>query len=341
MVSNFFHSHLNAYPIDRLLKSAPWAKTALRPMAYRTLFGRGVVPGGTCIFSDFDLLNTFALDAACRAARAAEAQGARVLNHPSRAPERVALLRRLKQAGLSPVGVWRLEDGERPTAWPVFIRCEDGAAGSDTGLLDGPAAFEAALADLIRQGKSLKRRIAVQFAAEPDSDGYYRKYGAFVVGRRIIPQHILRNTHWMVKSNKAVKSAAFADEEFAYVAENPHAEALLKLATTVNIDFARIDYSILQGRIVVYEMNTNPSYPRFTGGDKDREGRRKIIARGLQAAFEELGSVSAPAEFSAEGDGGIPLVMLERTRWYQDLPYSLSDPVRWRRIARRYLPGRA
>jgi hypothetical protein len=287
------------------------------------------------------LLNTFALDAACRAAQAAEAQGARVLNHPARAPERVALLRRLRQAELSPIGVWRLEDGERPTAWPVFIRCEDGAAGADTGLLEGPEAFETALADLVRQGKSLKRRIAVQFAAEPDSDGYYRKYGAFVVGKRIIPQHILRNTHWMIKSNKAAKSTAFAEEEFAFVAENPHSGELLKLAAAAGIDFARIDYGILQGRIVVYEMNTNPSYPRFTGGGEDREARRKIIAQGLQEAFEEIESVSKPATFSADGGGDIPLVMLERTRWFQDLPYSLSDPIRWGRLARRYMPRRS
>lgn len=333
MPINLFYSHRNPYPITRLRRTAPWARRLLRPLTYRQLFARAEVPAGTCIFTDFDFLNSFELDAAGRAARAALAAGARVLNRPWAAAERIDLLTRLHTAGLNPVEVWRIDCGERPTRWPVFLRAADGASGADTELLPTLTAFDTALAALCRQGHGLRRRIAVSFEATPDADGFYRKYGAFVIGDHIIPQHILRGRHWMVKSRDSQPDDAFAEEERAYVEDNPHAATLLEVARIGAIDFARVDYGLRDGRIVVYEMNTHPTFPRFTGGSALREARRGLIAERLQDALGAVAGGGGPARFCLDGIGN-PETLVERAHWLQDLPRSLLERQRWQRALR-------
>lgn len=328
---NIFVTRKNRYPLRRLLDTWPPFARILRPVCYDLLFARQVVPPGTCIFTDFDLLNTYEVDAAYRAAAAAQARGSRVLNWPNRVAERFELLRLLRSAGLNPVEVTRLDDRLEPTRYPVFLRGEDGSFGPETGLLRDEAAFREAVAALRASGKTLKRRIAVSFEAEQDRDGFFRKYGAFVVGARIVPQHILRRRDWNVKSAGTERDRAFVDEEFAYVRDNPHGDRLAMLAKMAGIEFGRIDYTITVGVITIFEINTNPTFPRFSGGDVRRGERRQIIRDRLAEAFaavNEDGVERGPAVFDIGSAPGFH-VAIARARWHEDLPYSLVDRHRW------------
>ena len=49
------------------------------------------------------------------------------------------------------------------------------------------------------------------------------------------------------------------DQHLDYVRTNPHADELRKLFGAANIEYGRIDYTIADGRIQVFEINTNPA----------------------------------------------------------------------------------
>jgi hypothetical protein len=50
---------------------------------------------------------------------------------------------------------------------------------------------------------------------------------------------------------------AMIEEEVAFLESNPHADALRECARVAGISYGRIDYSLLDGRPQVWEINTN------------------------------------------------------------------------------------
>jgi len=289
------HSHT----IWRFIRGCGQRNVAfLKPLTYERLFTSGRVPLGHTIFTDFDRLTHHEIHYAGRMARALRAYdpAIRILNDPPHVLERYALLKRLHREGINDFDVTRLEAGDRPSRFPVFIRCEDDAQPLDTGLLHSEDELKAALNRLREQGMPLKRRIAVGFAAEPSADGYYRKYGVICVGDRLVPQHVLRGTDWYVKSGSVPHDAAFDEERLRYFHEFPHGEEIRQIMSLANMQFGRVDYGIVGGRIQVYEINSNPKMPGL--GPRPRtqisprtaaaEERRLLTIAALASAFEAI-----------------------------------------------------
>jgi hypothetical protein len=270
----------------------------LRPIPYEWLFHRRRAPRGHYVFTDFDRLTAYEVQCAAKVAETLQAADPdiKIYNHPSRALERYPLLSRLQAAGLNSFAVTRIDGAERPKEWPVFIRSEDDCKRPDTDLLHNDAEFDAALASLAAQGIPLKRRIAVGFRGEQGPDGYFRKYGAIHIAGRILPQHILRNTGWHVKHGQ-VKADLNARDEYDqlfgnYAAHEAHLRRVFDLA---GIDFGRADYGVVNGRIEIYEINTNPTI-RGSGRKKRKPGdlpRRSLIANDLIEGFRAMNTPHA------------------------------------------------
>jgi hypothetical protein len=270
----------------------------VKPLTYERLFTSGRAPLGHYIFTDFDRLTHHEIHYAGRMARALRAHdpAIRILNDPPHILERYALLKRLRREGINDFDVTRLEADDRPSRFPVFIRCEDDAQPLDTGLLHSEDELEAALIQLRDQGMPLKRRIAVGFAAEPAADGYYRKYGVICVGNRLVPQHVLRGTDWYVKSGSVPHDAAFDEERLRFFHEFPHGEEIRRVMSLANMQFGRVDYGFVGGRMQVYEINSNPKMPGAGPRPRRRneprtaaaEERRRLTIAALASAFEEL-----------------------------------------------------
>jgi hypothetical protein len=277
-----------------LRRDAPF----LHCTSYERVFRDERAPMAHFIFSDVDMLTPYEQEAAIAVADALRARdpNVRILNDPRLVLERYPLLRTLQREGLNSFTVTRLDGGDRPPRYPVFIRCEDNHLGTDTALIHDDREFEAALAALRAQGKVLKRRIAVEFRAQPGNDGLYRKYGVFNLGGTLVPQHVLRSKHWVVKRRS--KETEDIEEDLAFIEENPHADAIQKVFEMAHVDYGRIDYTVIDGRIEVYEINTNPKLPHFTGRDADsppartkrREMTRKRFVEALRAIDTPLAS---------------------------------------------------
>ncbi len=60
----------------------------------------------------------------------------------------------------------------------------------------------------------------------------------------------------MLKRPEIVEPALI-EEEVAYLDTNPHAAELLAYAQIANIAYGRFDYAVLNGRLQIFEINTN------------------------------------------------------------------------------------
>lgn len=288
MINIFIHAN-NRHTMRRLL-AARDIGGLLRPVIYEDVFRTMKVPTGPMIFTDMDLLGPRQREAAASMAEAVRRARPEtpILNHPAFMCERFELLRRARAAGLSPVEAVRLDSAETPSRYPVFIRGEDGANGPETELLKDAAEFAEAVEELRRKGKPPKGRIAVSYEASPDADGYFRKYGAFRIGDRIIPQHVQFHTEWVVKRNAPDRTPDHIAEEFDFVMQNPHADLVHRAFDTGGMQFGRADYGFANGAFVLYEINTNPTFPRFVGGKPEREKRRGHIRTQICDALREV-----------------------------------------------------
>ena len=285
---------LHAYTIERLLASleSSWLPRPdfIRTATYETLFALRHAPIANYVFTDLDRLTGFEIDAATEIAKSLVAADptVRISNWPNRPAGRYTLLRRLYEAGLNSFNVWRLDEERTPDAFPVFIRREQDALGPESALLRSEAEFRAELARLRAEGKGPAGRVAVQYLPALDDRGRHRKYGAFRFGDRIVPQHLMISDSWIVKYGLKNLPPDLVEEERAYVTENPHAEQLLKIFELAEIDFGRIDYCVANGRIEVFEINTNPQFPRAAITSDPRMPRRKIVVEGIVDGFRHL-----------------------------------------------------
>lgn len=265
------------------------AGIAIGVWSYEEAFRTNAVPVGHLIFSDFDRLTPYLREGAARMAISLQqaVPEAQVLNHPARTLERYPLLRALEAAGINSFTATRLDEGRPPERFPVFIRREDEALGPESALLPDRAAYDAALAALQREGKPLKGRLWVEYRAERDARGRFRKYGAFRIGERTMGHHIHVADDWMVKSASTDYTEADIADELAFVTANPHLEVLERACRIAGLDYGRIDYGLVEGRVEIYEMNTNPVLPKMLPR-VERQERRAIARANQLAALQAL-----------------------------------------------------
>lgn len=282
------------YTIDRLLGSIVQAGRRppdhLRVATYEELLAVKRAPIGSYVFTDLDRLTPYEIEAAAEIARAVQNadQRAIVSNWPHRVLGRYALLRRLHEAGMNDSNVWRLDEERMPSGYPVFIRREQDALGPETPLLHNESEYRAAIAQLRDRGRPLLGRIAVQFCDSADGTGTFRKYGALYFRGDVVPQHLFLSREWMVKRSTLELSPDMMAEEENYVFDNPHADQIRAIFALAETDFGRIDYTIVDGRVQTFEINTNPNFPRMRLDPDGRLRRRLHVVERTLAGFKAM-----------------------------------------------------
>jgi len=191
-----------------------------------------------------------------------------LLNHPQHCLLRYDLLRSLHKRGINRFNAYRARSRETPRRYPVLLRRESGFQNAPLPLLADAPRAQAQLRLMQDSGEELQDLIFVEYLDTADEAGIYRKYGAFVVGERIVPRHVFFSRSWMVKTADLTNPGLIA-EELAYLETNPHAAQLLQVCRHAGIAYGRIDYSLLDGRIQIWEINTNPMVITPPGPDID------------------------------------------------------------------------
>lgn len=224
-------------------------------------------------------------------------EGFRFLNHPTRTLGRFALLGELARSGRNPFRAVRAGGDLSDLRYPVFLRGERSHDGAVSPLLGSPREVEAAIGRALISGRRLRDLLVVEFCDTADDRGRYRKYGAFVIGDRIVSRRFDYGLDWMLKRESSEFSAAMGVEELEYVRTDPHADALGEICDLASVGYGCVDYAVRDGRIVVWEINVAPRIgpgrreapiPKPAEYERIQERTREVFHPRLRAAFEAL-----------------------------------------------------
>ena len=236
-----------------------------RLISYESVLRARSLPGGTWIFLDIERLSDAERRRVSLIACRLEQAGARVLNHPLRAAGRYALQRRLYAAGINDFETFRAEERRLPQRWPVFVRFENDHHSPDARLLQDPAQLQAVLDEYRARGVPESSLLIVEYRGAPGDDGLWRKYAAFRVGDVIIQHHIVRQNSWVAKygnregidGDEHWRRLRTEERDFVFTEGDPL--NLMAAFEVGGIEFGRADFGIVDGKVQIYEINTNPT----------------------------------------------------------------------------------
>jgi hypothetical protein len=236
----------------------------IKIVAYEALLaGREGLPdrGGAFIFTNLATVNGMNPQARTTICdlhdRLVESRGAgKVLNDPARSLRRYDLLRCLHEHGINKFNAYRAHDLSVRPRFPALVRHEMKSLYDQPTLAHSLDQYAALLGGVRWLGHSLADFITVEYCDTADANGVHRKYGAFIVGDRIVPRHIFFSRDWHVRSND-LSEDAMIEEELRFIETNPHADILLKCARLAGMGYGRFDYGLLDGTPQVWECNTN------------------------------------------------------------------------------------
>ena len=228
-------------------------------MTYDNLWRAEDFADATYIFSDLERLVPWELQLASALYRALRAAGMRCLNDPARVMARYELLRTLARIKFNPFEAYRAEDRPRPKHFPVFIRAESDHLRPLRGLIHTQVALDAALDDIVACGTPLRGLLVIEFCAQPIAPGAWRKFGTFRIGEAMHLDHAVVEDSWLVKYGRAgFSTPAMFQAEYDAVAANSYVERIRPAFEAAGIEYGRADHATVDGREVVYEINTAP-----------------------------------------------------------------------------------
>lgn len=183
--------------------------------------------------------------------------GVQILNEPRAFLGRHELLTRLHAQGLSPFRSHTLDQRQRINRWPVFLRMGSEHYVPDPTLLHDAEEVEQAVARVRRSRRRMRDFLLVEFMDTREDDGHYVKYAAFRIGDVMLAEHLSWSEDWLVKWATPTSQGEI-DAEHDYLTKCDHLDQLGEVFDIAGIGFGRIDYSMHDGRPVIWEINTNP-----------------------------------------------------------------------------------
>jgi hypothetical protein len=248
------------YTIARYLdKAAPDLRDRIVPVSYEYLLSTEKGPVGNYLFTDIDRASRAEIEKAVRIAHAIAnaGHGCRVINWPNSGCMRYELLRRLYERGINPFNVYRYTEARMPARFPVFVRRLSEHTGSFSALIDSPELLERMVDRLLKMGYDRDDLLIVEFVDTRSPDGLYRKYSSFLIEGEVFFGHLLVSKSWVVKKADIITDATI-DDEIDLFQKNSFADEVRTVFGLARIEFGRIDFSVVGGRMHVWEINTNP-----------------------------------------------------------------------------------
>jgi hypothetical protein len=256
---NYLVTARHTYTVSLFLQTWPNSvRDIFRIVPYDSLPAYKWLRSGAFIVSDIDRLRPLEFHGVERLCDliSSELASSLVLNHPRRVLLRRALLQTLWEKGINSFRIFPFGEHCDPIRYPVFMRGANDHNGSLTDIIYDVDQHRRAIAQIASKVADTSDIITVEFCDTRGADGLYRKFSAFRVGDIIVPGHVLFSSDWITKDSPP---EPLREEERAYLADNPHREALTRIFDLAGITYGRIDYGLLSGKIQVWEINTNPT----------------------------------------------------------------------------------
>lgn len=322
----FFSTRRNSSPMVQYLRAIwPGATGARIEVVHYENIARFAARGGLVVFSDIELLDgERRAEAAGLHARLADDRGRfRVWNNPSLSARRMDVLDTLAADGTNRFRAFRA-GGALPAdlRYPVFVRDEHEHTGALTGLLRDEAELNEALAGL-RAGTRREEEplLAVEFLPYASADGFFRKYSIFRMGDHLVTKHVLFSDDWMLKTPDYGRfvGEGWLKEEESFLNQCPEREQVKAIFDRFAVDYGRIDYAVVEGRVQVFEINTNPTLLKPAN-----------LQPGPRLATHQWFARHAEAAWLA-GDPGEEPGVARRLKWRLHRP-KLNPRPWWRRL---------
>lgn len=287
----FVVTFAHAYTLKRYLDS--WGiglRSRVKILYYEDIFRCRSLPRGTYIFTDLERLSPEQMRHSVILSSHLIRQGVFVLNRPEAALLRYDLLQLLYRNGVNTFRAFRLPEIDSSLRFPVFLRREQEHDGPISAPLHSEQELSTALRSTVISGATPDTLLVVEYCDTAGEDGLYRKYSAFLIGDRFLPRHLLFSRDWVTKyPDLADERKAEEEERYLFNSPHPHEEQIRVIFRSACINYGRIDYACRGSRILVWEINTNPTIATpLNHTDPSRVRLLEEVAARLRAAFEEL-----------------------------------------------------
>lgn len=181
-----------------------------------------------------------------------------IINDPRRALSKVEVLKTLHQKGINDYQAYTIAERHQIKSYPVFLKAKESHTGPQSELLFNREDVEQVVAKHPLADDS-EDYYFVEHLSCDKSHGYTTKYSYFKFGAHLFPRHIFFSKDWMVKTRDRL-SPKLAQVEHDFLSNSPHYETIQKVFDVCNLDYGRVDYSLLNGKPQIWEINTNPNW---------------------------------------------------------------------------------
>jgi len=265
--------------------------------SYDWLLRQRTLPHGTYIFTDRERMDSWELRIfQCYYNHINQlGEGYRAINNPGTMLNRRALLRKLYSRGINPINVYAVTERVLPQQYPVFIRNENDHQKPLTPLLQTKEELENALLELADQGVPEEGLLITEYCAQALEGTLFRKLSSYKTGDQIF---FYRNVHekgWLVKyGTNNIATQAMYEEEQSMIIQNAYHEEMATIFELAGIEYGRADFGIVDNRVVVYEINTNPD-TQPPSEIHDNATRQENINLGWKKYCSALHQIDSPA----------------------------------------------
>ena len=265
-------------------------RPASRVLPYEILFCMQSVPKGVYVFCDIDRLSLADLERAKSWFHILKDNGATVLNDPGRFTGRLSLNQILYEKGYNSFNVYPQHLASQAKL-PVFLRSESEHEGPISDLIHDRSELGNQLK--VANNKFPRRNIIiVEFLDSKEPDGRYYKYSHFRVANKLIFAGMVCGEPWCLKfAYYQGKDAIQREKDFAQ-SDRFNAE-IMERFNMAGIEYGRMDYAIVNDRIEVFEINTNPDIGHYCQPELKRWSVREYSYHAFNGEFYNLITESA------------------------------------------------
>lgn len=256
----------------------------IRVHSYEWVLQQKKLPQATYVFTDRERMDVWqqAVLAKLYIHIKQAGPGYRVLNNPAVMSDRAALLRKLHDHGLNDFNAYRVAEHRVPQRYPVFVRRMSSHTNPLTPLLHTPQQLQDTLEKLLQKGEAESDLLTIEYCAQPVADKLFRKLSSFKVGEHVFFIHTVHDDNWLVKHGKPNSATTeLYQEEQDMIVNNRFSEHLSRVFALSCVEYGRADYGIVDGRVQVYEINTNP----FVGLPKEHPNPVRVQSQNIAWAM--------------------------------------------------------
>jgi len=245
---------------------------------YEEAFKQGTWFPGTYVFSDIELIDDETRGKAVQLWDALSGTGeTRLLNHPTRSMRSYELLSSLYESGKNSFNIYHLPEIDTapgstlPFRFPVFLQKDSSRLGKNTPIIYGHRQFIEVIKEMESRNLKMDQYDVVEYCDASDNKGIYRKYACFILGDVLMPKFLYSSREWPAHVSNALNDKESTEAELSYLEDTTHFKELKEIFRHARIEYGRIDYTLLDGKIQTFGIYTNPV---ILG-----EGKRSVTSR--------------------------------------------------------------